>query len=101
MPSDKALRAGLYGWVFNKARRDAGEPPADLAAAVRWLTANTVDPAALADAALVRKALDTLALRWTALPRRPARSPGSGPSSLAPSSTRLSCGYSMRTRCRW
>jgi integrase len=62
-PSDKAIRAALYGWAFNKARREAGPPPEDLAAAVRWLEANTVDLSALADAAVVRKALDTLALR--------------------------------------
>ncbi|WP_327033906.1 integrase [Micromonospora ureilytica] len=68
VPSDKALRAALYGWVFNKARRDAGDPPAHLAAAVRWLKANTVDLTALADAALVRKALDTLALRMDGAP---------------------------------
>lgn len=62
VPSDKALRAALYGWSFNKIRRDAGDPPAELAATVRWLEANTVDLLALSDAALVRKALDTLAL---------------------------------------
>jgi integrase len=62
-PSDEAIRAALYGWSFNKSRRDAGEPPADHAATVRWLEANTVDLSALTDAALVRKALDMLALR--------------------------------------
>ena len=63
VPSDKALRAALYGWSFNKIRRDAGEPPAELAATVRWLESNTVDLSELSDAALVRKVLDTLALR--------------------------------------
>ncbi|WP_407951683.1 hypothetical protein [Plantactinospora veratri] len=58
--------------MFNKARRDTGEPPAELAAAVRWLKANTVDLAALADAALVRKALDTLALRMDGAPASPS-----------------------------
>ena len=62
-PPDKAIRAALYGWSFNKSRRDAGEPPAELATAVRWLEANTVDLSALVDAALVRKALDMVALR--------------------------------------
>jgi integrase len=62
-PTDKAIRAALYGWSFNKARRDAGGPPAELAAAVRWLETGTVDLSALTDAALVRKALDTIALR--------------------------------------
>jgi integrase len=63
LPSDKAIRAALYGWSFNKARRDAGDPPAELATAVRWLESNTVDLSALTDAALIRKALDTIALR--------------------------------------
>ncbi|BEL10032.1 integrase [Actinoplanes sichuanensis] len=62
-PSDKAIRAALYGWSFNKARRDAGDPPAELATAVRWLESNTVDLSALTDAALIRKCLDTIALR--------------------------------------
>ncbi|WP_281253466.1 hypothetical protein [Micromonospora wenchangensis] len=35
VPSDKALRAALFGWVFNKTRREAGDPPTHLAAAVR------------------------------------------------------------------
>ncbi|MGA5312280.1 tyrosine-type recombinase/integrase [Micromonospora taraxaci] len=72
VPSDKALRAALYGWVFNKSRRNAGDPPAHLAAAVRWLKANTVDLTALTDAALVRKALDTLALRMDGAPASPS-----------------------------
>jgi hypothetical protein len=58
-PAHKVIRAALYGWVFNKARRDAGPPPDAPAAAVHWLEANTVDLSALADAALVRKALDS------------------------------------------
>jgi hypothetical protein len=33
------MRAALYGWVFNKTRREAG-PPAELAGAVAWLQAN-------------------------------------------------------------
>ncbi|MFY1688042.1 tyrosine-type recombinase/integrase [Plantactinospora sp. WMMB782] len=62
-PDEKAIRAALYGWSFNKTRRDAGDPPAELATAVRWLESNTVDLTALTDAALIRKALDTIALR--------------------------------------
>ncbi|MFF0720435.1 tyrosine-type recombinase/integrase [Micromonospora sp. NPDC003816] len=72
VPNDKALRAALYGWAFNKSRRDAGDPPADLTTAVRWLKGNTVDLAALTDATLVRKALDTLALRIDGAPASPA-----------------------------
>src|SRR5690606_28065576 len=59
----------LYGWSFNKARRDAGSPSAEVAQAVRWLEANTVKLTALSDPALIRKALDALA---TLLDGRPA-----------------------------
>jgi integrase len=62
-PSDDEIRRALYGWSFNKARRDVGPPPADLAPAVRWLAANTTNLNDLQDAALVRKALDALSLR--------------------------------------
>jgi integrase len=63
VPSPGQIRAGLYGWAFNKTRRDAGPPPADLAGAIDWLRANTLHLAALADAAVIRKALDALALK--------------------------------------
>jgi site-specific recombinase XerD len=63
VPSDKDMRRALYTWIFNKTRRDAGDPPADLAQTVRWLSTNTVKLTALTDAALVRKALDALAAR--------------------------------------
>jgi integrase len=76
-PDVPTMRAALYGWVFNKAHRDAGPPPDELAPAVRWLAANTVKLTALGtDAALVRKALDALALRLdgkTAAPNTVAR----------------------------
>lgn len=62
-PGEKAIRAALYGWVFNKTRREAGPPPEELAGAVAWLKVNTVNLAALSDAGLVRKALDALAQR--------------------------------------
>lgn len=45
-PGDKTMRAALYGWVFNKTRREAGPPPAELAGTVTWLQANTVNLAA-------------------------------------------------------
>jgi integrase len=63
VPDEKTMRAALYGWVFNKARRDSGPPPEHLAGAVKWLEVNTVSLSAITDAALIRKALDTLALR--------------------------------------
>src|SRR5262249_18817300 len=62
-PTADVMRPALYGWAFNKTRRDAGQPPGELAAAIRGLETNTVKLAAIAEPALARKALDTLALR--------------------------------------
>jgi integrase len=62
-PSDTEIRHALYNWSFNKARRDAGPPPDELAATVKWVSANTVKLTALDDTALIRKALDALAIR--------------------------------------
>ncbi|MFF0152622.1 tyrosine-type recombinase/integrase [Micromonospora sp. NPDC005203] len=61
-PPDAEIRKALYTWIFNKSQRDA-DPPADLAAAVKWLKANTLALTELANAATIRKALDTLATR--------------------------------------
>ena len=63
VPADADIRRALYAWSFNKARRDAGPPPDDLAPTIRWLATNTVNLNDLEDSALVRKALDTLSLR--------------------------------------
>lgn len=41
-PADADIRRALYSWSFNKTRREAGPPPDDLAATVRWLSTNTV-----------------------------------------------------------
>ncbi|MFC7529130.1 tyrosine-type recombinase/integrase [Actinoplanes sp. GCM10030250] len=62
-PPERDIRRALYAWTFNKARRDAGPPPEDLAPTVQWLARNTVNLNDLEDAALVRKALDALSLR--------------------------------------
>ncbi|MBT8225436.1 MAG: tyrosine-type recombinase/integrase [Dactylosporangium sp.] len=70
-PCGQELRAALYGWTFNKARRSAGPPPEHLASTVAWLEANTVKLADLADAARIRNALDLLALRLDGRPAAP------------------------------
>ncbi|PRY19139.1 tyrosine-type recombinase/integrase [Pseudosporangium ferrugineum] len=67
-PSDDEIRRALYAWSFNKARRDAGTPPEDIAPTIRWLASNTVNLNALQDAALVRKVLDALSLRLDGKP---------------------------------
>jgi integrase len=67
VPAAKDIRHALYGWAFNKTRREAG-PPAEVAATLRWLAANTLKLTDLTDAALVRKALDLLAVRLDGRP---------------------------------
>jgi len=56
-PSVFLIRRALNFYVFNKARRDQGPPPKELATAVAWAERNTVMLGALADAALIRKVL--------------------------------------------
>ncbi|RSM44963.1 integrase, partial [Actinoplanes sp. ATCC 53533] len=62
MPPEATLRKAMRTYVCNKNRRDAGPPPPDLASAVAWVETNTVNLIDLADASLVRKVLDGLAL---------------------------------------
>jgi integrase len=62
-PTEDRIRKALYAWSFNRAQRDAGDPPDEHAAVIDWLSKNTVKISTLMDAALVRKALDRLALK--------------------------------------
>ena len=64
-PNDAKIRHALYTWTFNKLQRDRdnGQPPENLAPAVRWLTANTLPLSDVANAATIRKALDALTVR--------------------------------------
>ena len=48
-PSQSALRSALYGWAFNTRVRNAGDPPAELADAIRWIETYTVSVAELAN----------------------------------------------------
>jgi integrase len=67
-PPEPEIRRALFTWSFNKTRRQAGPPPPDLERTVRWLRANTVRLTELNDAALIRKALDTLTTRLDGKP---------------------------------
>ncbi|GEL16334.1 hypothetical protein [Pseudonocardia asaccharolytica] len=67
-PSATALRAVLYGWSFNARRRAAGAPDDHLVRAERWVAASTRPVADLADPAVLRPALDALALRMDGRP---------------------------------
>ncbi|MEO3744940.1 tyrosine-type recombinase/integrase [Plantactinospora sp. B5E13] len=74
-PDADTLRRALYGWAFVAPRRQAGDPPADVAAAIRWLQRSTVALADLEDPTtgpeLTRRALDRLALRLDGRPAAP------------------------------
>jgi integrase len=62
-PSDKDVRAALYGWAFNKVRRASDTMPDDVRRVLDWIESHCVSVADISDAALIRKALDTIALR--------------------------------------
>jgi hypothetical protein len=62
-PGPTAMRALLYGCSFNARARAAGPPPEELVRAPRWLAANTRPVCDLADPAVLRPALDAVALR--------------------------------------
>lgn len=67
-PDPALLRETLYGWAFNAGRRAREPAPAHLAGVVSWVASNTVPMSALAGVALVRAALDTLALKLDGTP---------------------------------
>lgn len=65
-PDAAVLRAILYGWAFHKARRETVKLSAAEAAALAWLRENSLRVTALDEkdqrSALIRRALDTIAL---------------------------------------
>ena len=67
-PAATTLRAALYGWSFNARVRAAGPPADELIRAERWVSANTRPVVDLADSAVLRPALDALALRMDGKP---------------------------------
>ena len=66
MPDPQTLRAALYGWAFNRDRRQAADPSPDHAAAISWIRENSLKVAALDEkdrrSELIRGALDAVAL---------------------------------------
>ncbi len=68
VPSNQDMRAALYGWAFNKVRRDSGTMPADTKRILDWIDTHCVSIPDTSDAALIRKVLDTLALKLDGKP---------------------------------
>ena len=66
-PPAAILRGALYGHAFNPARAGTDPGPADTAA-LAWARQHCLPLAALADPAVTRRALDTLALRLDGSP---------------------------------
>jgi len=58
----------LYGLAFNAKHRGAGPPDEDLAATIRWIERSSPPLAQLADAPVIRTALDALALKGDGTP---------------------------------
>lgn len=67
-PDDQVLRAALYGWAFNKQRRESCEPPDDIARALHWVAAHTRPVSDLADTEVMLDALDAISHRLDGKP---------------------------------
>jgi len=67
-PAASDIRAALYLWAFNTARRNAGPPEAKLAAAVAWVERNVAALSSLADLSVLRRVLDGLSVNISGKP---------------------------------
>ncbi|MDT0443437.1 hypothetical protein RM779_12645 [Streptomyces sp. DSM 41886] len=67
MPEQRLLRRALYGWAYNKSRRDQ-QPPEDCAKALEGMEKHSLPVAELADTEVLRKALDALARKLDGKP---------------------------------
>ncbi len=70
-PAERALRQALYSHVFN-ASSHKQQVPDNLEPAVTWLQRNSPSLSRLKDAAVLRTALDRLALRQDGTPAAPS-----------------------------
>ncbi|KWX02766.1 Integrase family protein [Carbonactinospora thermoautotrophica] len=68
MPDKKILRRALSTWAFNKNTRTAGEPPEELAPALRWIACNSLRVDELADTEVMERALQALASKLDGTP---------------------------------
>jgi integrase len=62
-PDDKAIRAALFRWAFNTARRDDPTRPDWVTDTLKWLAENTKTVSAFDEPAVVRAVLTALASR--------------------------------------
>ncbi|MEV5198063.1 site-specific integrase [Streptomyces sp. NPDC053720] len=79
-PKDSVLRKALYGWAFRAAtgpddalcpRHEIEEPPADVAAALSWISKNTVKMTEASRSERLRAALDALSKKLNGKPAAP------------------------------
>lgn len=79
-PKDAVLRKALYGWAFRAVtgpdealcpRYQVEEPPADIAAALAWISTNTVKMTEVSRSERVRAALDALSKKLNGKPAAP------------------------------
>jgi integrase len=72
MPDQDVLRAALYRWAFNKESRTTSDPDPDIASAITWIRAHTLNVAALDEkdrrSDLIRRALDALSVTMAGRP---------------------------------
>ncbi|MEV8419970.1 tyrosine-type recombinase/integrase [Streptomyces niveus] len=76
-PDAAVLRRALYGWAFRAAQDTDGNlrmrhqvetPPADIAAALTWISANTVKMTEVGKSERLRSALDALSKKLNGMP---------------------------------
>ncbi|MFF2641045.1 tyrosine-type recombinase/integrase [Streptomyces niveus] len=76
-PDAAVLRRALYGWAFRAAQERDGTlrmrhqvemPPADIAAALTWISANTVKMTEVGKSERLRSALDALSKKLNGMP---------------------------------
>ncbi|MFF2189136.1 tyrosine-type recombinase/integrase [Streptomyces sp. NPDC058155] len=76
-PDAAVLRRALYGWAFRAAQEEDGTlrvrhqvemPPADIAAALTWISANTVKMTEAGKSERLRSALDALSKKLNGMP---------------------------------
>jgi hypothetical protein len=60
-PTERDMRAALYGWAFNTRARMNGDPPAEVARTIRWLEKHTMQVTELMKPDVTRSVLARIA----------------------------------------